>query len=409
MPTAQECPRLRPGLAAAPDRQHPQFIILWDQLGIGRQPERLNILEFSSVQLFNGQNTLRDVQAETMRQLGGVLLPLEFFVSLVERLDAALFLDGPRFQERAGGPIREPACIGTYPAEAEDVRRQLKGLFTSSKGPGMPRQPLGALTQPRSPLRAALIPHIDYYRGGHSFAWGFKEVFEQTDASLFVIIGTSHYSAHRFTLTRKSFKTPLGIARTDQTYIDRLVAHYGPGLFDDELTHLPEHSIELEVVFLQYLYESRRPIRIVPLVVGSFQDCVLGNLTPSVRTDIGRMIEALRKVEAETGEPIFYIISGDLAHIGPKFGDRQPVNDAQLENSRHMDQALLKQLEKADMNGYFRMLTEEGDCRRICGFPPTYTLLEAIRPSHGRVLNYDRYIHPQGYESVSFASVGFYR
>ena len=37
------------------------------------------------------------------------------------------------------------------------------------------------------------------------------------------------------------------------------------------------------------------------------------------------------------------------------------------------------------------------------------TLLEAIRPSHGRVLNYDRYVHPQGYESVSFASVGFYR
>lgn len=422
MPSAQECPRLRPGLAAAPDRQHPQFIILWDQLGIGRQPERLNILEFSSVQLFNGQNTLRDIQAEATRQLGGVLLPLEFFVSLVKRLDAALFLDGPRFQEHVGRPIREPACIGTYPAEAEGVRRQLEGLFTGPKGPGLPvgwdapaDSSFSARFAPRArndksnQLRAALIPHIDYYRGGHSFAWGFKEVFEQTDASLFVIIGTSHYSAHRFTLTRKNFKTPLGIAPTDQTYIDRLVNHYGPGLFDDELTHLPEHSIELEVVFLQYLYESRRPIRIVPLVVGSFQDCVLGNLTPSARTDIGRMIEALRKVEAETTESIFYIISGDLAHIGPKFGDRQPVNNAQLENSRHMDQALLKQLEKADMNGYFRVLTEEGDCRRICGFPPTYTLLEAIRPSHSRLLNYDRYIHPQGYESVSFASVGFYR
>jgi hypothetical protein len=66
-------------------------------------------------------------------------------------------------------------------------------------------------------------------------------------------------------------------------------------------------------------------------------------------------------------------------------------------------------MEKADMNGYFRVLTEEGDCRRICGFPPTYTLLEAIRPSQGRLLNYDRYVHPQGFESVSFASVGFYR
>jgi AmmeMemoRadiSam system protein B len=409
MPTAQDCPRLRPGLAAVPDRHQPQFIILWDQLGLCRQPQRLSVLEFTSVQMFNGQNTLRDIQAETMRQLGGVQLPLEFFAALVERLDAALFLHGPRFQDRVSHPIREPACIGTYPPEPEAIRRQLHNLFTGPQGPGLPVEPQRAATQSGSPLRAALIPHIDYHRGGHSFAWGFKEVFEQADASLFVIIATSHYSAHRFTLTCKDTKTPLGIVNTDQTYIDRLEAHYGPGLFDDELAHLPEHSVELEVVFLQYLYENRRAFRIVPLVVGSFQDCVLGNLNPSARTDIGRMIEALRKVEAETSEPIFYIISGDLAHIGPKFGDRQPVNEAQLHHSRHMDQSLLKQLEKADMASYFRVLAEEGDARRICGFPPTYTLLEAIRPSYGRLLHYDQYAHPQGFESVSFASVGFYR
>jgi AmmeMemoRadiSam system protein B len=406
MPTAQDCPRLRPGLAAAPDRQQPQFIILWDQLGLCRQPQRLNVLEFSSVQLFNGQNTLRDIQTQTMNQLGGILLPMEFFISLVERLDAALFLHGPRFQERVSHPIREPACIGTYQAEPEALRRQVEGLFTDSRGPGLPTS---APTPPGSPLRAALIPHIDYHRGGHSFAWGFKEVFEQTNAALFVIIATSHYSAHRFTLTRKDFKTPLGVVKTDQDYIDRLVAHFGPGLFDDELAHLPEHSVELEVVILQYLYENRRPIRIVPLVVGSFQDCILGNLAPRARTDIGGMIEAIQKVEAETSEAIFYIISGDLAHIGPKFGDRQPVNDSQLQKSQHMDQSLLKQLERADMAGYFQALTEESDARRICGFPPTYTLLEAIRPRHGRVLHYEQYVHPKGFESVSFASVGFYR
>jgi AmmeMemoRadiSam system protein B len=418
MPTARECPRLRPGLAAAPDRQQPQFVILWDQLGLCRQPQRLNALEFTSVQMFNGQNTLRDIQAETMRQLGGVLLPMEFFIALVEKLDAALFLHGERFQARVSHPVREPVCIGTYPQEPEAIRRQLETLFTGPQGPGLPREPLRALTQPGSPgvmrqsgspLRAALIPHIDYHRGGHSYAWGFKEVFEQTDASLFVIIATSHYSAHRFTLTRKDFKTPLGVVPTDQTYIDRLVAHYGPGLFDDELAHLPEHSVELEVVFLQYLYENRRPFRMVPLLVGSFQDCVLGNLVPRARTDIGRMIEAIQKVEAETSEPIFYIISGDLAHIGPKFGDRRAVNESQLQHSRHMDQALLKQMEKADMAGYFGVLAEEADARRICGFPPTYTLLEAIRPSHGKLWHYDQYAHPQGFESVSFASVGFYR
>jgi AmmeMemoRadiSam system protein B len=368
--------------------------------------------------MFNGQNTLRDIQAETMRQLGGVLLPMEFFAALVERLDAALFLHSPRFEDRVSHPIREPACIGTYPSEPDAIRCQLENLFTGPRGPGLPgdrgsggcRGPAtGVMTDPTRRLRAALIPHIDYLRGGPSYAWGFKEIFEHTDASLFVIIATSHYSAHRFTLTRKDFKTPFGVVKTDQTYIDRLVAHFGSGLFDDELAHLPEHSVELEVVFLQYLYENRRPFRIVPLVVGSFQDCVLGNLNPRARTDIGRMIDTLQQVEAETPEAIFYIISGDLAHIGPKFGDRQSVNDAQLQHSRHMDQALLEQLEKVDMAGYFRVLAEESDARRICGFPPTYTLLEAIRPSNGKLLHYDQYAQPQGFESVSFASVGFYR
>jgi len=60
MPTTQECPRLRPGLAAVPDRHNPQFIFLWDQLGLGRQPQQLNALEFSSAmaaQASNGDNT----------------------------------------------------------------------------------------------------------------------------------------------------------------------------------------------------------------------------------------------------------------------------------------------------------------------------------------------------------------
>src|SRR5262249_55519986 len=123
-------------------------------------------------------------------------------------------------------------------------------------------------------LRALLAPHIDYARGGVSYAWGFKELADRTDASLFVIVGTSHYSPERFTLTRQNFKTPLGVVPTDQAFADRLVESYGDGLFDDPFAHVPEHSIELEVVFLQYLFEKVRPIRIVPLVVGSFHDRV---------------------------------------------------------------------------------------------------------------------------------------
>jgi AmmeMemoRadiSam system protein B len=404
MSGALDCPRLRPGLAAAQDGNDPRYVFVWDQLRLAKRPERLTLPEFMWVQMFDGKRSLRDIQTEAIRQLGGEFLPLDWFTDLVAKLDAALFLDGPRFREYVSGPIREPSCIGCYEAEPEALRRQLGGFFTRANGPGLPSD-----KKPDGGLRAALLPHIDYQRGGTTFAWGFREVAERTDASLFVIIGTSHYSPRRFTLTRKNFKTPLGIVSTDQTYIDRLVAHYGDGLFDDELAHLPEHSIELELVFLQYLYENKRPVRMVPLVVGTFQDCVEGRVSvPSYRAEIARMIEALKETEAQTPEPICYLISGDLAHIGPKFGDPRPVEEAVLSHSRQQDEKLVHAAEAVDMETYYRLILEERDCRRICGLPPTYTLLEALRPRCGKLLHYDQYVHPRGFESVSFASVGFY-
>ena len=74
-----------------------------------------------------------------------------------------------------------------------------------------------------------------------------------------------------------------------------------------------------------------------------------------------RMVEALRAVERETKEPICYVISGDLAHIGPKFGDAREAAGLWLEHSREQDQAILRQAEAADPAGYFRVIAEEGD------------------------------------------------
>lgn len=399
-----ERPQLRPHLAASPEDRSGQRFVLFDQLRLSNGVVRLGLLELAWVQLFDGKRTLREIQAEAMREVGGQLIPLEVFDRLASVLDEALFLDSPRFRERVDAPVRPPSCLGSYEPEPGPLRRQLERLFKGKNGPGLP-----VAREPDGKLRAALVPHIDYARGGVSYAWGFKEIVERTPASLFVIIGTSHYSAERFTLTRKHFQTPLGIAQTDQEYIDRLVKHYGDGLFEDEwMAHFPEHSIELEVVFLQYLYEGERPIRIVPLVVGSYQDCVLGGQMPTEADDIARMVQALRAVERETSEPICYLISGDLAHIGPKFGDPEPVSEKQLDHSRKRDEVLLKKAEAADPAGYFRAIANESDERRICGLPPTYLVLEALKPKSGNLLHYDQYAHPRGHESVSFASMAFY-
>src|SRR5262245_17907522 len=121
------------------------------------------------------------------------------------------------------------------------------------------------------------------------------------------------------------------------------------------------------------------------------------------------MIEALRCAEAETSEPIFYVISGDLAHIGPRFGDTEPLNESTLAHSRAKDQEILAQAAACDADGYFHLVAGEQDRRNICGLAPTYAVLRALGPRHGQVLHYQQYVHPRGLESVSFASMAFYR
>jgi AmmeMemoRadiSam system protein B len=390
-------PQLRPYLTVRPEGINGHYLVE-DRLRLSDRTVRVTAQELGWLSLFDGHNDLNEI-----RKKAGAAASLDSVACLAGRLETALFLDGRRYREAAAAPVRQPTCLGSYEPRPAALRRQLDGFFVGPTGPGRPGAP-----RPDSTFRGALVPHIDYGRGGATYAWVFKEIVARTAASLFVIIGTSHFSRHRFTLTRKHFRTPLGIAPTDTAYIDRLAACYGEGLFDDELmAHLPEHSIELEVVFLQYLYPDR-PFRIVPLVVGSFRDAIESSRAPAELEDVGRMVASLREAERRTPEPICYLISGDLAHLGPKFGDRRDVHRAQLAHSRRQDGALLGLACRADSAGYFRLVAAEGDARRVCGLPPTYTALEALRPRAGKVLHYDQWVDPSGYESVSFAGMAFF-
>src|SRR5262249_13855382 len=115
-----------------------RYVLLWDQLRLTDQPQRLSVVELGWIQLFDGERTVRDIQAEAMRQMGGQALPLELFQALLHRLDEALYLDGPRYRERLASPIREPSCLGSYEPEPDRLRRQLERYFTCPAGPGLP-------------------------------------------------------------------------------------------------------------------------------------------------------------------------------------------------------------------------------------------------------------------------------
>lgn len=364
--------------------QQGEQVVLVDQLRIAHPPLVLSKAAAELLNFFNGQHTLRDLQAATN-------LPAAMLLEFVEALDASFYLDSPRFHTYLQGPVRRTSCFAGMPPD--QLRASISRLF----------EPCQSDTS-RSPLRAVLVPHMDYARGGVVYGHGFQALADGTHARLFVIIATSHYSPKRFTLTRMDFETPLGRTTTDQAYIDRIVTHYGDGLFDDPLAHLPEHSIELEVAILQHLFADK-PFRIVPLLVGSFADCVRERCSPRTKPDIARMIAALQRAESEAGEEVCYVISGDLAHIGQKFDDPDLLSDETLAASRAKDQEILARY--GDAEQYFDFIAAEQDARRICGLPPTYVAMNVLGTCRPQVLAYEQYIHPQRTESVSFASVAF--
>ena len=185
-----ERPQLRPYLAASPEDRNRRRFILHDLLRLNGAALRVTAPELEWVQLFDGTRTLREIQAEAIRQAGGLIVPLEVFTRLASELDEALFLEGPRYKAAVDDPVRRPSCIGAYEADPDALRRQVEKLFTGPGGPGLPRQ-----GRSDDGLRALLAPHIDYARGGKTYAWGYKVLAERTPASLFVIVGTSHYSA----------------------------------------------------------------------------------------------------------------------------------------------------------------------------------------------------------------------
>lgn len=402
--TENDIPKLRPGLkAVAGDK--PDTVVIVDRYRLGDAIEISHAM-FELVLLMDGVKTLKQIQAETAKMFEGQPVPMETLLNLVHGLDLDYLLDTPRLRDKLNTPNRAPTCIGVYDADPEKARKQIKKLFTGNGGPGLPGEP-GSRLESAGPVKAVLVPHMDYHRGGVTYGWGFKELVERTDASLFVIIGTAHYSSNRFTLSRQNFQTCFGTVQTDQKFIDRLVKHYGDGLFDDPFAHVPEHSIELEVAILQYVFEGQRPIRIVPLLTGPYFDCVRDHKQPRDQQDIAKMIAALKAAEAEAGEKVCYIISGDLAHIGPKFEDPDLLSDEQLKASKKQDERLTHCYTKADTTNYFDIIATEQDARRICGLPPTYLTLEAINAKQGTLLHYGRFVQPEGIESVSFAAACF--
>jgi AmmeMemoRadiSam system protein B len=359
---------------------------------------------------FDGQHSLRDIQTEFTRR-HGVSLPQGHLEEIVRKLDSYVLLEGERFDRFAEGvrrefknaSLRKALLAGkSYEGDPEALKAQLEGYFHAEGGPnGLP------VRQGGKTLKGAVVPHIDFGRGGPYFAWAYKEIAECSGANIFIILGTAHHPTREaFALTKKDFETPLGVLETEKGLVEALVRATGDRFLNDEFTHRSEHSIELQVVFLQYLFGGRGDISIVPILCSLNEEARHKDSSPGQMAEVTDFLEALKETISTYGKRVLVIASADLSHIGPRFGDPFYVDTQHLEATAQEDLATIKLIEVGDAEGFFADVQKDGNRRKICGLAPIYALLKVIQSSKGRLLKYGQWPDPMG--MVSFASIGFY-
>jgi AmmeMemoRadiSam system protein B len=360
------------------------------------------------VQLMDGTRDLGDIQAEVMRQYGQ-LVQEEELRGLVDTLDRNHYLDSENFAtykkeietRYLDSPVRPPYLAGqAYPTSREELDRLFDGFFHHPDGPGVPDRSKRSETP-----AGAIIPHIDFGRGGPVYAHAYHSLVESKPADVYLILGTSHMGTRQpFSLTRKDFDTPFGKVPSDVEFIDELVEEVGDGFFEDELSHRAEHSIEFQVVLLHRLIGQDHPVSIVPILCGSLRELVLnGGGSPMEKGVFSGFVEGLSKTLAKQKKKVCAIASVDLAHVGPQFGDPEPVNESKLAEIEQKDNDMLERVREGDAEGFFRYVQGEKDQRNVCGLTPIYTLLTALKGRKVDMLKYAAAPDPQG--TVTFASL----
>lgn len=217
----------------------------------------------------------------------------------------------------------------------------------------------------------AVAPHAGYIYCGKPQAFVYKSIPENTT---FVIIGPNHMGlgAQASVMCEGVWKTPLGICRIDSE-LARSILEKSSKLEEDLHAHTQEHSIEVQLPWLQYMFSS---VSFVPICIGSS--------SPEVYKDIGFAIR-----DSIKGNQVV-IASSDFTHFGESYG-YTPVSGGPSNILRYMEGVDLEAAKAVTDLAPERFLEIVRKYRAtICGRAAIATMLYAVkdRATRGTVLDY---------------------
>src|SRR5262245_19896044 len=324
-------PALRYVDAFPVEHQGQQYICLRDPEGVIEGQVMLTHAAFFIACQLDGRNDIVDIQYAFAKQFGGRILLADDIHRIVMYLDENGFLQTARFAELQQCIVDEftqssvrPAYLAgrSYPGEPDQLRAFLDNFFVRDGGPGEWRSTARRQT---APVRCLIAPHIDFHRGGHSYAHGYWHFYQQGQPTTVFILGVAHSSPPvPFLLTKKHFATPFGVLETDQEIVRRLesVCTWDP--YEHEMMHSTEHSIEFKPVMLLYWYGTA--LRFSPILYASFAAHLeLSPLAPM--PEVETFLDVCRDLFDAAPGHVSVIAGAALAHVGQRFGNSFDTHD----------------------------------------------------------------------------------
>jgi AmmeMemoRadiSam system protein B len=355
------------------------------------------------LQCFDGRQTELDLRAALVR-ITGELEVGELQQNLIGTLSKAGFLEdaemermqAERKREFTAATVREPAHAGSaYPNEASEVNEMMREYMAGVEPPA----PDG--------LFAIAAPHVSPEGGWQSYRAAYGMLRPEHKDRTFVILATSHYGEpEKFGLTRKAFRTPLGDARADTALVDWLAKRGGAGVEMEDYCHSFEHTVELQVIFLQHMLGA--DVKILPVLVGGFAHSIYEGGMPEDDDKVRAFFDALSELREREGDKLFWVMGVDMAHMGARYHDRfaATAGRGEMEEVASRDEQRIERINALDAGGFWELVRERQDDLKWCGSSPFYTFLKTAPKARGELLSYEQWNIDEN-SVVSFAGMGF--
>ncbi len=290
--------------------------------------------------------------------------------------------------------IRKPAVAGQfYDGGETSLKKTIEQCFLDERGP----RSLPKISRGNKELIGIVVPHAGYIYSGAIAAHSYKILAENGFAEIFIILGPNHrgMGSGISIMTEGSWLTPLGKVPINNKTAEEIYK----GLIDnDENAHLYEHSIEVQLPFLQYIADEK-DFSFVPVCM-ALQDY-------DTSKEIG---EILANAINNTNQKIVIIASTDFSHVGFDYMSMPPERIRVDEYAEKQDKFAIEKILKMDPEGLIDTVHEKNIS--MCGYGPVAVMLTAAKilgANKAELLKYGTSyeVHP-GTSCVGYGAIAVY-